>query len=144
MLYDICILEKANEKIIKVVYILKIHKAEECINGRHVDIQIWFFMVLILSADASKTSRTFYSTELTVIALFGTAFINYCGSIDIRLYIYIYSFHHLMSPRWKSQLIGLNVQSLVTQSWGTQEWLKPFSIIYVCSKDFILNLPVLV
>lgn len=49
-----------------------------------------------------------------------------------------------MSPRWKSQLIDLNVQSLVAQSGGTQEWLKPFSISYVCSKDFILNLPVLV
>lgn len=46
--------------------------------------------------------------------------------ICIYVYEYIYSFHHLLSPRWKSQLIDLNVQSLVTQSGGTQEWPKTF------------------
>lgn len=58
-------------------------------------------MVLILSEDASKTFRTFChrklcfcSTEFTVIALFGTAFLLILvGSIDIRhniIYIYIF------------------------------------------------------
>lgn len=97
-LYYVCTLEKDNERKIKVLYILKIHKEEEYIKERHADIQVRFSMVLILSADASKTFRTFChrklcfcSTEFTVIALFGTAFINSCGFYRYKtIYILIY------------------------------------------------------
>lgn len=132
---------------INVIYILKLNKTEEGIRWSQVNIQIGFSWCLPL--EASKTSSNFCyrmlcfkRTAFTVSVLCGTAFINLCGfSRGRKLWIS----HPLMSIKSKSQVNRFKCSGLFL--WEVSYFKHNsnyFVMCYVWSKDFLLNLSVLV